>query len=144
MTTEMPLIGPHEERELELMLSGEKPMAFFSCFADDADSIPDPAFRPYIADGTLLLREWEIAMPCASGMPPFRHVLLALPGEAWRLDDAYDILSNHEGDPRRHSDEGHVRMGRLLGYSEEAITAFTEHCERLRRKWANPEKRRAA
>ena len=37
------LIGPHEGRELELMLSGDKPMALFSCFADDADAIPDPA-----------------------------------------------------------------------------------------------------
>jgi len=136
------LIGPHEGRELELMLSGEKPMAFFSCFAEDADSIPDPAYMPYVEDGTLLMREWDIPMPCATNMPPFHHVLLARPEEAWRLDDAFDILNNHEGDPRRHSDEGHVRMGRLLGYSEEAITAFTERCERLRRKWANPERRR--
>ncbi|MBG03139.1 MAG: hypothetical protein CMM59_03585 [Rhodospirillaceae bacterium] len=138
------LIGPHEGRELELMLSGDKPMAFFSCFADDADSIPDPAYVPYIKDGTLLMRELEITMPCATHLPPYRHVLLARPEEAWRLDDAFDILSNHEGDPRRHSDEGHVRMGRLLGYSEEAIAAFTDRCERLREKWANPEKRRAA
>jgi hypothetical protein len=35
-------------------------------------------------------------------------------------------------------------MGRPLGYSEEAIAAFTDRCERLREKWANPEKRRAA
>jgi hypothetical protein len=71
-------------------------------------------------------------------------VLLARPQEAWRLDGAYEILNNHEGDPRRHSDDGHIRMGRLLGYSEEAIAAFVERCEHLRRKWANPEKRRAA
>ena len=138
------LIGPHEGHELELMLSGKKPMAFFSCFADEAESIPDPAYRPYIDDGTLLLREWEIAAPSASDALSFRHVLLARPEEAWRLDDAYEILNNHEGDPRRHSDDGHIRMGRLLGYSEEAIAAFVERCEHLRRKWANPEKRRAA
>jgi len=35
-------------------------------------------------------------------------------------------------------------MGRLLGYSEEAVGAFAERCERLRRKWEGRERRRLA
>lgn len=126
------------------MLAGEKPLALFSGFADDVATIPACEFDPHVRDGTLIKREWVIALPNEPDMPPFRHVLLARPEETWRLDDAYEILTNHEGDPRRHSDDGHIRMGRLLGYSEEAVAAFAERCERLRQKWAHPEKRRAA
>ena len=67
------LIGPHEGRELELMLSGDKPMAFFSCFADDADAIPGQAYISYIKDGTLLMRGLEITMPCA---PSCHHTVM--------------------------------------------------------------------
>ena len=45
------------------MLSGDKPMAFFSRVADVADAIPDPAYVSYFKDGTLLMRGLEITMP---------------------------------------------------------------------------------
>ncbi len=142
MTEEMSLIGPHEGQEIALMLAGEKPLALFSGFVGETQIVPDGEFEPHVREGRLLKREWEVPLPHEEGMPPFRHVLLALPDEAWRLDDAYDILNHHEGDPRRHSDDGHVRMGWLLGYSEEAIGAFIVRCERLRRKWEGRERRR--
>ena len=59
-----------------------------------------------------------MSLPNNERMPLIRHVLLALPDEAWRLDGAYDNLNHHEGGPLRHSDDGHVWMGRLLGYTE--------------------------
>ena len=64
------------------MLSGDEQMAFFSRFINDADAIPDPTYAPYIKDGSLLMRELEITMPCAPSLPPYHHVLLALPEEA--------------------------------------------------------------
>lgn len=142
MDAETSLIGPHEGQEIALMLAGEKPLALFSGFADDSDVIPEPDFEPHVRAGTLVKREWESNLPSEEDMPPFRHVLLARPEETWRIDDAYDILNGHTGDPRRHSDDAHVRMGRLLGYSEEAVVAFSDRCQRLRRKWEGRERRR--
>ena len=112
--SDISLIGPHEGREIELMLAGEKPLALFSCFVDDVGIIPSEQFDGYVANGRLIKREWDVKMPTEEGMPPFRHVLLALPNEAWRLGDAYDILNHHEGDPRRHSDNGHSN-GPIIG-----------------------------
>ena len=74
-------------------------------------------------------------------IPLIRNVLLALPDEARRLDDAYDTLNHHEGDTRRHSDDWHVRMGRLLGYTVEEFGTFIDLCERMFRKWGDRERR---
>tara|TARA_S200000501_G_C20652794_1_gene668270 strand:+ start:323 stop:760 length:438 start_codon:yes stop_codon:yes gene_type:complete len=142
MNNETELIGPHEGQEIALMLAGEKPLALFSGFADDTGNIPDPDFEPHVRAGTFVKREFQVDLPSEEGLPPFRHVLLARPEDTWRIDDAYAILNGHTGDPRRHSDDAHVRMGRLLGYSEEAVAAFAKRCERLRRKWEGRERRR--
>ena len=83
----------------------------------------------------------EVPLPHNERIPLIRHVLLALPDEAWRLDDAYDILNHHEGDPRRHINDGHFRLGRLLGYTEEAVGAFIVRRERMCRNWEDRERR---
>ena len=142
MNNEAELIGPHEGQEIALMLVGEKPLALFSGFADETGNIPDPDFEPQVRGGTIVKWEFQVDLPSEEGLPLFRHVLLAHPEETWRNDDAHPILNGHMGDPRRHSDDAHVRMGRLLGYSEEAVAAFAKRCERLRRKWEGRERRR--
>jgi hypothetical protein len=144
MNNEAELIGPHEGQEIALMLAGEKPLALFSGFADETGNIPDPDFEPQVRGGTIVKWEFQVDLPSEEGLPLFRHVLLAHPEETWRIDDAYAILNGHMGDPRRHSDDAHVRMGRLLGYSEEAVAALAERCERLRKKWEGRERRRLA
>ena len=45
----LPMLGPHEGRELELLLSGEKPIAFFY------EGLPDE-FLPYLESGILKSR----------------------------------------------------------------------------------------
>ena len=83
----------------------------------------------------------EVPLPHKERIPLIRHVLLALPEEAQRLDDAYDILNHHAGDPHRHSDDGHVRLGRLLGYTEEAVGTIIVRRERMCRNWEDRKRR---
>ena len=80
-----------------------------------------------------------VPLPHNERIPLIRHVFLALPDV--RLDDAYDIPNHHEGNPRRHSDDGHARLGRLLGYTEEAVGTFIVRRERMCRSWEDRERR---
>lgn len=116
-------------------------LALFPSFVGETQIFSDGVFEPHVRGGRLLEREWEVSLPNNERMPLIRHVLLALLDEAWRLDDAYDILNHHEGDRRRHSDDGHVCMGRLLGYTEEEFGTFIDLCERMFRKWGDRERR---
>ncbi|MBZ9757831.1 hypothetical protein LB524_21320 [Mesorhizobium sp. ESP6-5] len=48
-------IRPHNHRELELMLSGMKPMALFAAEAGmDAEDIGDAQFKPFVDEGRIL------------------------------------------------------------------------------------------
>ena len=49
-----PLIGPHEGRELELMLAGKKPLALFSAPTFEAETLPIKDFAPYVDDGLII------------------------------------------------------------------------------------------
>ena len=79
------MIGPHEKRELELMLKGEKPMAAFSDIIPtngkiSEDIIPENKFAPYVATGKIQrhCKEFE------SGQNMIRTVCFTLPSELWR------------------------------------------------------------
>ena len=140
-----PQIGPHEGREIPLMLAGEKPLAYFYGFVGETGIIPDGEFEPHVQDGTFIKREWVVTLPPPPDgrtLPPFRHVLLALPEDAWRIDAAFEIINGYDGDRRRRGEDACVRMGRLLGYSEEAIAVFVRRREAQRRKWQGDERRR--
>src|SRR5690606_29233921 len=50
-------VGPHEDRELELMLAGTKPLAMFGDAVGSAQEAPEDAFAPYVADGAIIRRE---------------------------------------------------------------------------------------
>jgi len=140
-----PQIGPHEGREIALMLAGKKPLAYFYGFVGETGIIPDAEFEPHVQAGTLVKREWIVTLPPPPDgrtLPPFRHVLLALPEDAWRIDAAFEVINGYDGDRRRRGEDARVRMGRLLGYSEEAIAFFVKRCEAQRRKWQGIERRR--
>src|SRR5262245_49363302 len=83
-------IGPHEDRELALMLAGEKPLAMFSEIVPiEAGLVPDEAFEPHVAAGQIIKREvYEAVLPLTVHHPDarLRRVLYALPDEAWRIE----------------------------------------------------------
>ena len=119
--------APHEERELELMLAGRKPLAMFvEIVPYESGIVPDEEFAPHVAAGRIVMREVFKTDP---RLPPHvrdgrvRHVLYALPNEAWRIDAMLLLFSVY--DQQGGWDAGLERMtGKLLGYSDKSVEAF--------------------
>jgi len=118
-----PGIGPHEGRELELMLAGSKPMAMFSDALHVSDYFPDADFDPHVAAGTIIRVEEIIPRP------PFemRYLFFALPGEEWRIEKALVMVRNLCAGTVEDHEADSARMRELLGYSLEDISVFLNH-----------------
>ncbi|MCF3628138.1 hypothetical protein RJ527_08685 [Thalassospiraceae bacterium LMO-SO8] len=117
--------GPHEGRELELMLSGQKPLALFFDTLPESGVIPDKDFDAFVRSGAFVMDQ-RIVRPIdgKKNMPPTRVVLYAIPSEAWRIQEALAILEPVFALTRPPSEEDDVTLGRLLGYAEEDIANF--------------------
>ncbi|MUO77996.1 hemin receptor [Agrobacterium vitis] len=116
-----PLIGPHNDQELELMLRGEKPMATFSVEPGMEPQYTGEEFEPYVLNGTFVKFT-------AMGTPPvIEKRWFCLKGQEWRgklakwiyeqaqsgkNPIAFDIIDLHKVD------------GFLLGYTDECIDFF--------------------
>jgi hypothetical protein len=115
----------HTNRELELMLQGTKPLAAFSEVFElsyDEEIIPEQAFAPHIAQGTIIKRELIFIGPLNKKS---RRVLYALPSEVWRID-AYLLM--WEVAKKTGWNESLERIeGRLLGYAEWECDFQIEH-----------------
>lgn len=116
-------VGPHDDRELELMLAGKKPLAMFyeAVTLPISDFYPEEDFLPHVAAGRLIRRDeiyQNLNHPIAA-----LYVYYALPGEEWRIDEMHALqLKSHAGGPWTKDDER--RTGFLLGYSEDEIQAW--------------------
>lgn len=119
-------VGPHEGRELELMLAGEKPLAYF-CDAVAADGIvPDGDFAPHVAAGTVVRWETVFHDP-ATGRPSVRLVYFALEGEAWRIEALHRIHRAVHTGARAATEADERETGRLLGYAEVDVERYLAH-----------------
>jgi hypothetical protein len=103
------------------MLAGTKPLAMFSDVVPSPYEWPDAAFDPHVAAGRLVKKEFLTNLPDGHTV---RHLFFALPGEAWRIEEAYALSLMHFDEPGIEADECCARLGRLLGYSENEIQAF--------------------
>ena len=109
-------IGPHEGRELELMLAGTKPCAMFYDVLPSTQFIPDDDYAPYVNSGTLV----RISHDIVHNEHTIRYVFFTLPGHEWRAEALLKL--------RGKGDEGSETMtGQLLGYSDTEIQAFLAH-----------------
>ncbi|MBB4285815.1 hypothetical protein [Roseospira goensis] len=108
-------VGPHEGRELALMLAGEKPLALFCDIVPSPYVWPDDRFAPHVATGRLVM--WEYREPTPDGRHTVRWLYYALPGEEWRIDRAHALRAVP-------GEEACTELGRLLGYREADIRAF--------------------
>ncbi len=115
-------IGPHELRELELMLAGEKPLAMFSDVVPSSFEWPEADFEPHVQAGTFIKREEILRHP--DMLFPMRLVYYALPQEAWRIEKLHAINAEIHAGRRKSTNQDEFETGRLLGYSDEQVRVF--------------------
>ncbi len=120
-----PGVGPHNGRELELMLQGDKPMALFAAEPGmDADDIGDAGFEPFVEEGHILkfaqidpetsVEERRYCLPTEE----WRCKLSLLISRMCRSGEAFDTFTSNDL----------ARLeGALLGYSKEDIEVFVAH-----------------
>ena len=127
LKAQLNLIGPHEGRELALMLAGKKSLALFYAPLSERHVIPEADFEAHVREGTIVKVEKTIRHRHETDdRSPIVAVLYALPGERWRMDTALAIIEPVWQGTRPPSPEDDIAIGRLLGYPEEAITQFIE------------------
>lgn len=120
-------VAPHVGKELEMMISGEKPLSmFYSAIMNELEYgyIPEDKFDKYVDNGLLVKGVFEFR---ASSKPvvDVRYVMYALKDEAWRIPALKLALRvmNKVG----RADESVDRIiGDLLGYAEEEVDKYIE------------------
>ena len=112
-------IGPHGRREFELLLSGEKPLAWFD----------EEEFAPHRRKIAQLVheRDWVIVQHIRDG---FMRYIVGQPGSEQRAQEFLKVVSSPEYTKYRPLDAGwqqaHRRAGELLGYSNSDIAEYLE------------------
>jgi len=112
----------HTNRELAMMLAGNKPLAVFAHEKVDgfekADALANQDFAPHVADGTLSeqVRTKKISLPSGVAVD-IDYWFYTLKGEEWRVDAYWlliEFLQNRGWCPQFEWLEG-----KLLGYTDE-------------------------
>ena len=119
-------VGPHEGRELALMLAGVKPLSMFVEPVDcDFELFPEEEFDKLVLQQKLKKRV-SIEKSGKTDQPDMRRVLYSLPGDEWRIDamilvqQLYATLL-----PGWRPDLERV-IGLLLGYERVGIESFVK------------------
>lgn len=107
-------VGPHNNRELELMLSGEKPLAMFSDLPGPDTVLPTAAFAPYVTSGAIIMATFDELLPDGRTL---RHEYYAVPGEEWRIEPAHTLSRKKYDTWCEAADEDCREIGRH-GYDE--------------------------
>lgn len=131
MTSQVKLpagIGPHEGRELDLLLSGQKPMAMFSDVVPASFDWGETDFDPYVQRKQILKRETFLER---EGLT-FRFVYFCLPSEEVRIDQLHEINTTIFTGVRPATEEDDIQTGRLLGYTEDDISTYIEWSREIR------------
>jgi hypothetical protein len=124
----------HTGQELELMLQGRKPLAWFGFVEDsDAELIAEceRKFEDHVKTGRLVKCGYSEELACDPRLGrklKGKTLLYALPNEAWRIS-AMRLALKVNGTLSRQNgpgpDEAIDRMiGALLGYSDEEMDAY--------------------
>ena len=119
----------HNDRELELMLQKQKPLAMFYAEASELPNeelIPESKFEPHLSDQTFIRSELIVPGPdCPKTQTEtqLKYVLFALRGEAWRIEAMALLIEQHS-----RTGEWNETCERmecfLLGYNEEETNAW--------------------
>lgn len=118
-------VGPHEGRELDLMLAGKKPMAYFSEFLFADFEWPDAEFDPYVKTGQIVKREFIEYSSYKGAQKEVRFLYFALPSAAGRIEEAHRIrMADLKTRDPVESKKADIAFGRLLGYTEHEINTY--------------------
>jgi hypothetical protein len=115
--------GPHEGRELELMLSGRKPL---SMFVVDAEGLfPEQDFDAHVTAGRLKKAvSVEMATAPPGGTVEVRTIIYAVPAEEWRMKALRLVLDLYASSGPGWKPDLERVIGTLLGYEREDIEEF--------------------
>jgi hypothetical protein len=116
-----PGIGPHEGRELELLLRGQKPVAKFRL--DGLSEEYEAQFGKAVERGDIL----EFDFPAEE--PHFHRRYYCLRGEEWRVK-VMELVDRADSERRAINlteADWHRLDGTLLGYDQGDIELFIEH-----------------
>ncbi|MCP4392797.1 MAG: hypothetical protein GY804_00755 [Alphaproteobacteria bacterium] len=118
-------VGPHEGKELELMLKGEKPLAMFFGCGPDIPLFPIDAFQTYVDRGQVIMKRYEfIEYGTPLGDLDGLELYYALPDEAWRIEEMHRIRTELSNKTRTSNDETEILIGKLLGYTKWEIDQY--------------------
>ena len=129
----------HNGRELELMLSGEKPFAIFSEWfrADEPSTIAasfSEAVRKDLIVEKVIEERWTAGKEFQGVLRQgARQFLYALRGQEWRIEAYLHLTEAHKLGPWNEQLE--AILCRLLGYTEEETRAWIAHNKELRGGW---------
>ena len=122
----------HTNRELELMLVGKKPLAWFydeiSCLPCE-DIIPEMRFRPYVESGVFIRDEAlfeDSYLPHLGRRAIIKNVLFAVGDEAWRIP-AFLLVRRVFYRTGKHTEQLQRIESELLGYTADEIEAWCEY-----------------
>ena len=128
MSTQLPPgVGPHEGRELELLLAGEKPAAKFRL--DGLSEEYEDQFREAVERGAIL----EFDFPAEELHLHRRYYCLR--GEEWRVK-VMELVDRADAERRAlglTEEDWHRLDGTLLGYDRADVESFIEHLRSRRR-----------
>lgn len=121
------MIGPHEGKELSLMLKGEKPMAVFCDDVTDQKTsqeaiIPKDAFAPYITSGQI--KKFEKIFSVQKTGKTLLYVCYTQNAEEWRAQTFFWIKENTLSGTMPNDHVADILIGQLLGYCEDDIQSF--------------------
>ncbi|MHA1539354.1 MAG: hypothetical protein ACTSXQ_02645 [Alphaproteobacteria bacterium] len=116
-------IGPHEGKELKLMLAGKKPMAMFRGVGPDIECFPLDDFEPYVKTGEIFMKQFEGKAETPKGIMRRLYTYYTLPNEKWRIDEMIKIQDDIKNNPRFDL-VLERKIGQLLGYTEYETDQF--------------------
>jgi hypothetical protein len=126
-------LGPHEGRELALMLEGKKHLSYFFLEAGiEREIFPEDEFDSLVASGFLAKDERVemIISPETGKETNVRNILYATASEAWRIQAMRSVQDIYRRmGPGWRPDLERV-IGSLLGYDPEHVEAFIERLAR--------------
>lgn len=119
-------IGPHEGKEFELMMSGQKPVALISA----PEKMPD--FLEQVKLGNFIMTASAYELRKQPGViATDRIYFFARPESRLRMEELAAIF-NKNAQSGSFTDDDHRRIGQLLGYSEDDIEVFFTNLKKFK------------